>query len=257
MIPATLSTSGVKKILDDGWRRFEQPGFIAADPISIPHLFRRREDIEISALLAAVLAWGRRPTILAKCRELLARMDNAPYEFVTTHTDGDLRRLEGFCHRTFCDTDLLYFVHWLQNWYAQHASLEEAFLEGATQRARLENFHRRFFALPHAPPRTTKHISTPARGSACKRLNMLLRWLVRPDTAGVDFGLWTRLSPADLIAPIDVHVERVARALGLIRRTTVDWQTAEELTAALRHFDPTDPVKYDFALFGLGVGGER
>jgi uncharacterized protein (TIGR02757 family) len=247
------SSADVRRTLEAAWRRYDCPAFIRLDPVSIPHQFQAKADIEISALFAAVLAWGRRPTILAKCRDLLARMDNAPYQFVTQHTDDDLRRLEGFCHRTFCDTDLLYFVHWLHHWYRQHASLEDAFLHGATTRERLENFHRLFFALPEAPPRTAKHISTPARGSACKRLNMFLRWLVRPATNGADFGLWTRLSPAELIAPIDVHVERVARHFGLIQRTTVDWTTAEELTAALRVFDPIDPVKYDFALFGLGV----
>jgi uncharacterized protein (TIGR02757 family) len=254
--PASPDPTAVRALLDDRARHYEQPAFIGPDPISIPHRFSRRGDIEISALFAAVLAWGRRPTILAKCHELLARMDNAPFEFVTQHHDDDLRRLEGFCHRTFCDTDLLYFIHWLRWWYSEHASLEAAFLIGNTQRERLENFHTLFFSLPDAPRRTVKHISTPARGSACKRLNMLLRWLVRPATKGVDFGLWTQLSPAELIMPIDVHVERVGRQLGLLNRPKVDWQAAEELTTALKHFDPQDPVKYDFALFGLGVEGQ-
>lgn len=251
-----LSVDTVRALLDAAAARFNQPAFIVADPISIPHAFRQRADIEISAFFAAVLAWGRRPTILAKCRELLRRMDDAPHQFITQHHDADLRRLEGFCHRTFCDTDLLYFVHWLRAWYAAHDSLEDAFLDGTTMRARLESFHRQFFSLPEAPRRTVKHVSTPARNSACKRLNMLLRWLVRRDVQGVDFGLWTRISPAELIMPIDVHVERVARRLGLLRRAQLDWTAAEELTAALRGFDPADPVKYDFALFGLGVEGE-
>lgn len=251
-----LNFPEISRHLDAAWRHYDQPAFIGPDPISIPHGFSQRADIEISALFAAVLAWGRRPTILAKCRELLHRMDDAPHQFITQHQDADLRRLEGFCHRTFCDTDLLYFVHWLRWWYQQHDSLEDAFLHGDTQRARLENFHRLFFSLPEAPRRTIKHISTPARHSACKRLNMLLRWLVRKDEFGVDFGLWTRLSPADLIMPIDVHVERVARQLGLLTRQQIDWLAAEELTANLRRFDPLDPVKYDFALFGLGVAGE-
>ncbi len=256
-LPASAPpAAAVRALLDAQVRHYEQPAFIGPDPISIPHRFTQRGDIEISALFAAVLAWGRRPTILAKCHELLARMDNAPYQFVTQHEDADLRRLEKFCHRTFCDTDLLYFVHWLRGWYADHASLEDAFLLGTDQRERLESFHRLFFSLPEAPRRTVKHISTPARGSACKRLNMLLRWLVRPATGSVDFGLWTRLSPADLVMPIDVHVERVARRLGLLHRPLVDWRAAEELTANLRRFDAADPVKYDFALFGLGVEGE-
>lgn len=246
----------VFELLETAWRRYEQPDFIGPDPISIPHRFAARPDIEISAFFAAVLAWGRRPTILAKLGELLTRMDNAPHQFITEHQENDLRRLENFCHRTFCDTDLLYFVHWLHHWYADHDSLEDAFLGGLTTRQRLESFHHRFFALPDAPRRTVKHVSTPARNSACKRLNMFLRWMVRPATRGVDFGLWTRIAPAELIAPIDVHVERVARRLGLIERKPLDWQTAEELTAALRQLDPADPVKYDFALFGLGVAGE-
>ncbi len=252
----SLSSAATRALLDAAADRLNRPAFIALDPISIPHAFQRRPDIEIAAFFAAVLAWGRRPTILAKCRELLTRMDDAPHQFITQHQDEDLRRLEGFCHRTFCDTDLLYFVYWLRAWYAEHESLEDAFLDGATMRVRLESFHRQFFALPDAPRRTVKHVSTPARNSACKRLNMLLRWMVRRDDRGVDFGLWTRLSPAELIAPIDVHVERVARQLGLIQRKQLDWHTAEELTAALRTFDPADPVRYDFALFGLGVEGE-
>ena len=180
-------------------------------------------------------------------------MDDAPYQFVTQHQDEDLKRLVGFCHRTFCDTDLLYFVHFLRHWYQQHDSLETAFLVGHTQRERLINFHQHFFSLPDAPQRTRKHVATPARKSACKRVNMYLRWLVRQDQNGVDFGIWQRLSPAELMMPIDVHVERQARALGLLSRQLVDWQAAEELTANLRLLDPTDPVKYDFALFGAGV----
>ncbi|NVO84086.1 TIGR02757 family protein [Hymenobacter terrestris] len=251
-----MNHAQVRALLDDKYRRYDQPGFIALDPISIPHQFSARADVEISALFAAVLAWGRRPTIISKCQELLRRMDDAPHQFITQHHDDDLKRLLGFCHRTFCDTDLLYFVHWLRWYYGQHESLEDAFLHGTTQKQRLENFHNLFFSLEDAPQRTRKHVATPARGSACKRLNMYLRWMVRLDIHGVDFGLWTRLSPADLICPCDVHVERVARRLGLLQRKQVDWLAAEDLTAHLRAFDPLDPVKYDFALFGLGVEGE-
>jgi len=247
--------AALRRLLDERVSRYNQLAFIAADPISLPHRFRLRQDVEISGLFAALLAWGQRPTILKKTSELLARMDDAPYQFVTQHQDADLRRLLGFCHRTFCDTDLLYFVHWLRWFYERHESLEDAFLPGNTQRERLENFHTHFFSLPDAPHRTRKHVATPARKSACKRVNMYLRWLVRRDDAGVDFGLWTRLSPADLIMPIDLHVERQARALGLLTRKAVDWQAAEELTANLRVFDALDPVKYDFALFGEGVAG--
>ena len=250
----TQTLAQLRTLLDARAAHYNQPGFLAKDPVSIPHRFTQRPDVEISGLFAALLAWGQRPTILKKTNELLARMDNAPYQFITQHQDEDLKKLLGFCHRTFCDTDLLYFVHWLRWFYGEHASLEDAFLHGATMRERLINFHNLFFSLPDAPARTRKHVATPARNSACKRLNMYLRWLVRRDQNGVDFGLWTRISPRELICPIDVHVERQARLLGLLKRDKVDWQAAEELTANLRLLDPSDPVKYDFALFGEGVG---
>ncbi|SHJ26910.1 TIGR02757 family protein [Hymenobacter daecheongensis DSM 21074] len=240
-------------LLEERYDHYNRPAFIENDPISIPHRFTQRPDIEISALFAALLAWGRRPTIISKVTELLRRMDDAPHQFITQHQEEDLKKLLGFCHRTFCDTDLLYFVHWLRDYYAGHDTLEDAFLQGNTQRERLENFHTRFFSLEDAPQRTRKHVATPARGSACKRVNMYLRWLVRHDDRGVDFGLWRRLPMADLICPIDVHVERQARQLGLLTRPVVDWRAAEELTENLRRFDAADPVKYDFALFGLGV----
>jgi len=243
----------LRNLLEERYERYNRPEFIANDPIQIPHRFSQRQDVEISGLFAALLAWGQRPTIIKKCLELMQRMDNAPHQFITQHSEDDLKKLLGFCHRTFCDTDLLYFVHWLRWWYEQHDTLETAFLHGATQRERLVAFHNIFFSLPDAPARTRKHVATPARKSACKRVNMYLRWLVRRDDRGVDFGLWTRISMADLIMPIDLHVERQARPLGLLTRKLVDWDAAEELTANLRLLDPTDPVKYDFALFGEGI----
>ena len=248
-----MNLAQLRRQLDAQYLRYNRPEFIANDPVQIPHRFTQRADIEIAGLFAALLAWGQRPTIINKTNELVRRMDDAPHQFITQHQEEDLKRLLGFCHRTFCDTDLLYFVHFLRDWYSQHDSLEPAFLVGHSQRERLINFHNRFFSLPEAPARTRKHVATPARGSACKRVNMYLRWLVRRDEHGVDFGLWTGLSPADLIMPIDLHVERQARPLGLLSRKLVDWQAAEELTANLRLLDPTDPVKYDFALFGAGV----
>ena len=187
-----LNLAQLRQQLDAQYERYNRPEFIANDPIQIPHRFSQRQDIEISGLFAALLAWGQRPTIINKCHELLRRMDDAPYQFITQHHDEDLKSLLGFCHRTFCDTDLLYFVHWLRWYYGQHESLETAFLQGNTQRERLENFHTLFFSLPDAPARTRKHVATPARGSACKRVNMYLRWLVRRDGHGVDFGLWTQ-----------------------------------------------------------------
>ncbi|MDF7811927.1 TIGR02757 family protein [Hymenobacter sp. YC55] len=251
-----MNHAQVRTLLEEQHDHYNRPAFVLNDPISIPHRFTQRQDIEISGMFAALLAWGRRPTIISKCHELMRRMDDAPYQFITQHEDEDLKRLLGFCHRTFCDTDLLYFVHWLRWFYTSHDTLEDGFLLGTTQKERLENFHNLFFSLPDAPQRTRKHVATPARGSACKRVNMYLRWMVRQDDRGVDFGLWTRLPMSELVCPCDVHVERVARRLGLLDRKQMDWLAAEDLTAHLRTFDPTDPVKYDFALFGLGVEGE-
>jgi uncharacterized protein (TIGR02757 family) len=248
----------LKSFLDEKAALYNQPAFIPNDPIAIPHSFSKQQDIEISGFFAATLGWGRRSVILSKCRQLMALMDGAPHDFMLHHTDEELKQLQGFCHRTFNDTDLLYFVYFLSWYYKQHNSLEDAFLMGMQENTEtveggLVHFHKLFFSLPHAPERTKKHIATPARNSACKRLNMYLRWMVRKDEKGVDFGLWNRISPAQLVCPCDVHVERVARALGLITRKGSSWQTALELTGHLRSLDPHDPVRYDFALFGLGI----
>ncbi len=249
---------------------YNQPGFLARDPVSIPHRFSRREDVEIAGLFAAVFAWGNRTTILAKSRELLQRMDDAPFDFITSHRPSDLKHLLGFRHRTFNDTDLLYFVSFLHHHYtgrirptgngveSDPPSLETAFScwmhRGDTDTTRaLAGFHRYFFSLPDAPERTRKHIPNPERGSTCKRLNMYLRWMVRRDRRGVDFGLWRSIRPAQLVCPIDVHVARTARRFGLLQRTQTDWQAALELTEQLRRMDAKDPVRYDFALFGLGA----
>lgn len=253
-----MSQQTLQDFLDDKAERYNQPGFIPNDPVAIPHQFSLLQDIEISGLFAATLGWGRRSMILSKSRELLARLDNAPYQFMLQHQEEDLKKLLGFCHRTFNDTDLLYFVHFLSWYYKQHDSLEHAFSIGLSPASEtveegLKQFHRLFFSLPDAPTRTRKHVATPARNSACKRLNMYLRWMVRRDDKGVDFGLWKKISPAQLVCPCDVHVERVARSLGLISRKGSSWQTALELTENLRKFDAQDPVKYDFALFGLGI----
>jgi uncharacterized protein (TIGR02757 family) len=248
----------VKTLLDDRYLKFDDPAFIPNDPICIPHEFTLKQDIEISGFFASILAWGQRKTIINKCRELMQRFDNRPHDFIKNHSETDLKNLLGFKHRTFNDTDLLYLVYFLQQHYQKYESLETAFTgenpqENQTQRDRLIYFYNYVFSLEEAPHRTRKHISSPAKNSACKRINMYLRWMVRKDEKGVDFGLWQTMKPADLICPCDVHVDRVARKLNLITRKQTDWQTAEELTAALRLFDPKDPVKYDFALFGLGI----
>ncbi len=250
------NTEDLRAFLDEMVDRFNRPDFISNDPISIPHQFRKPQDIEIAGFFAAVLAWGQRITIIKSCQTLLSLMGGSPHEFILNHRPADLRRMEDFKHRTFNGTDLLYFVSFLRSHYRKHASLEELFRvvpEEKTVENGLINFHNRFFSLPDFPERTRKHVATPARHSACKRMNMYLRWMVRHDKRGVDFGLWKSISPSQLVCPCDLHVERVARQLKLIQKKPMNWQTAIELTEQLRKLDPMDPVKYDFALFGLGI----
>ena len=244
-------------LLESKYKTYNTKDFIAVDPVCIPHRFSKKEDIEIMGFIAAVLAWGQRKTIINKCTELIERMDGAPHQFITQHQDTDLQQLEGFVHRTFNDTDLLYFVYALKEMYTEYTSMEEVFLKGMNKTSLnteggLISFRDYFFSFDH-PHRTRKHISSPETKSACKRLNMFLRWMVRKDKKGVDFGIWTKIQPAQLVCPCDVHVDRIARQLGLITRKQLDWQTAVELTNNLKNLDPKDPVKYDFALFGMGV----
>ncbi|GAB3785806.1 TIGR02757 family protein [Spirosoma horti] len=266
-------SSSLKDFLDAKADQYNRPSFIERDPISIPHRFSQKQDIEIMGFWAAVLAWGQRPVILKKTTELVESMDGAPYDFIRNHQESDLKRFLTFKHRTFNATDALYFLHFFRQYYQENDSLEDAFLpntawklstetthyqpEPCTVERSLIVFHDRFCGLTDFfPERTRKHIATPARNSACKRLLMFLRWMVRQDDRGVDFGIWTRLRPDQLVIPIDVHVNRVARQLTLLSRPQTDWKAALELTETLRQFDPSDPVRYDFALFGLGVEGE-
>ena len=244
----------VQALLDQKVRQYNRANFIPNDPIAIPHRFTQQADIEIAGFFAAIFAWGNRTTILNKSSELLQLMDQAPHQFITQHREKDLKKLLSFKHRTFQSTDLLYFIHFLRQHYRTDSSLESAFdLDASDMKSRLIAFHDYFFSLPDAPERTRKHVASPLRGSTCKRLNMFLRWMVRRDKMGVDFGIWKTIKPSELICPVDVHVSRVARKLGLIERKQTDWGTAIELTEALRSFDRKDPVKYDFALFSLGV----
>ncbi len=247
-------------LLNEKYELFNQPNFIQHDPISIPHQFNKKQDIEITGFIAATLAWGQRKTIINKCNELIELMDNTPYDFIKNHQDSDLKRFLAFKHRTFNATDTLYFLEFFKDFYTKNGSLEDAFLVGLKDndediKAGLENFQNVFFSLEDYPIRTRKHVATPARNSSCKRINMFLRWMVRKDNKGVDFGIWDKIKTSQLVCPCDVHVERVARKLGLITRPKPDWQTAVELTQNLKQLDPIDPVKYDFALFGLGVEG--
>ena len=249
-----MDFTNLKYFLDEKVAYYNTPDFIAEDPISIPHEYSKRQDIEIAGLFAAVFSWGLRKTTIKKCHELFELMDNDPYDFIMHHSSDDLKPFLKFKHRTFNATDTLYFIHWLRWYYRKENSLETAFIyQDSRMKAALTGFHHLFFSLPEAPHRSRKHISTPERKSACKRLNMYLRWMVRDDDQGVDFGLWKNLKPAHLICPCDLHVDRIARKFKLITRKQTDWRTAIELTENLKKMDPVDPIKYDFALFGLGV----
>lgn len=248
----------LKEYLDAQVKLYNQPAFIKDDPISIPHLFTKKQDIEISAFFAAVFSWGNRTTIINKSRELLQLMDNAPHDFCMHGDVNRLKKLLAFKHRTFNTTDLLYFIEFFKFHYSHNDSLETAFTRGMSKKDKtVENgligFYHYFFSLPDIPERTRKHIASPEKNSSCKRLNMFLRWMVRNDNKGVDFGLWKNISPSQLVCPVDVHVARVARRYDLLQRPVIDWQAALELTDWLRTLDKKDPVKYDFALFGTGV----
>ncbi len=237
---------------------YNQPFFIEADPICIPHAFSKKQDIEIAGFFAAIFAWGNRTTIINKSRELMSLMDNAPHDFCVNHSDNDLKKLLHFKHRTFNPTDVLYFVDFFQHHYKVNNSLETAFTRSMEKNdVNIENalngFYQYFFSLEHVPKRTMKHIASPAKKATCKRLSMYLRWMVRSDKKGVDFGLWKNISPAQLIVPLDLHVARVARHFNLIDRKATDWQTAVALTNTMKLLDKNDPAKYDFALFALGV----
>lgn len=251
----------LKEFLERKVDEFNQPSFIEYDPISIPHLFTKKQDIEIAGFFASIFAWGNRTTIINKSKELMKLMDHAPHDFIIHHSQKDLKRLLQFKHRTFNTTDLLYFILFLKNHYEQSSTLELAFSKWSNKKDKtvekaLTGFHDYFFSLQDAPARTKKHIASPKRNSTCKRLNMFLRWMVRKDSRGVDFGIWQNIFPSQLICPVDVHVARVAKHFNLIRRKQIDWATALELTAHLKKFDRDDPVKYDFALFGLGVNSK-
>lgn len=246
----------IKCLLEEKYIQYNQADFVENDPVCVPHHFKKKQDIEIAGLFTAILAWGQRKTIIGKSLELMRGMDFSPYDFIINHSEADLRKFTGFKHRTFNATDTLYSIYFLNWYYSKNRSLEDLFIprkEDPSIENGLIHFHNHFFSLEIAPLRTKKHIPTPERKSTCKRLNMYLRWMVRKDDHGVDFGLWDRIKPDQLICPVDLHVDRVARNLGLITRKQTDWMTALQLTQKLKELDPVDPVKYDFALFGLGV----
>jgi len=245
----------LKEFLDEKVELYNRPAFIEYDPISIPHRYSKKEDIEISGFLAATIAWGNRKMILRNAGRIMALLDDSPFDFILNSDEQDLERIEGFVHRTFNSTDLIYFLKALQNIYRHKGGLETIFKAHQTSDSLLpaiHEFHKIFFELSHEK-RTERHVSDPFKGSAAKKLNMYLRWMIRNDNRGVDFGLWKTLSPSILSCPLDVHSGNVARKLGLLTRRLNDAKAVSELDHALRNLDKNDPVKYDFALFGLGV----
>jgi uncharacterized protein (TIGR02757 family) len=278
--PDSARFSDLRTFLDKKVAEYNRRSFIADDPISIPHAYALKQDIEIAAFFTAIFSWGNRTTIIRKTQELMELMDRSPYQFILQHEEKDLKKFLDFRHRTFNATDLYYFIAFFRFHYNRSLSLEDAFLlpwevagpreknggqkssDGHTAGARqgawraetaLSAFYHYFFSLDALPPRTRKHIASPEKHSACKRINMFLRWMVRKDNKGVDFGMWSRIPQARLICPLDLHVARVARRFGLLDRKPSDWLAAMELTDHLRLLDPKDPTKYDFALFGLGA----
>ena len=250
-----LDFNEMRDFLNEKALQYNCPSFIELDPIQIPHLYEEKEDIEIAGFLAATISWGKRPSIIKSAQKMMSLMGNSPHDFVLHHREKDLDRMAGFVHRTFNSMDLAYFIRALKELYLKGHGLEGIFLKHKTDsslQAAIHHLKTEFFALPH-PARTTKHLPDPLKGSAAKRINMFLRWMVRKDRAGVDFGIWKSISPSILSCPLDVHTGNVARKLGLLKRTQNDARAVQELDAVLRSFDPEDPVRYDFALFGLGI----
>lgn len=250
-----MTKAALKEFLDEKAEYYENPSFLASDPLQIPHQFSRKEDIEISAFLTATIAWGNRKSIINNASKLMKLLDDAPYDFVMNHTEDDLVKLQPFVHRTFNGDDLTGFVHGLKHIYKNHGGLETVFAmhqQEQTLQPSITQFKMLFFEASHLS-RTQKHISNPATGSAAKRINMFLRWMIRPNNKGVDFGIWKELKTSQLSCPLDVHSGNVARKLQLLKRKQNDAKALAELDKNLRKLDPIDPIKYDFALFGLGV----
>ena len=250
-----LKRHELKEFLDEKVDFFNRPSFIELDPISIPHQFTEKHDIEIAGFLAATIAWGNRKMILRNANRIMELLDHSPYEFIMNSSDGELEVVGNFVHRTFNSTDLLYFLKALQHIYRNKGGLEFIFKTYHTidsLQPAIHELHKIFFELPHEK-RTQRHVSDPNKGSAAKKLNMYLRWMIRRDNNGVDFGIWDSISPSILSCPLDVHSGNVARKLGLLKRKQNDAKAVAELDGVLRRFDSDDPVKYDFALFGLGA----
>jgi uncharacterized protein (TIGR02757 family) len=245
----------IRDFLEAKVLQYNIPDFIERDPVQIPHMYSAKEDIEISGFLAATISWGNRTSILKNARRMMELMGKSPYDFILNHKDRHLKKMEGFIHRTFNSTDLITFIEALKFLYLKQEGLEGIFTKYKTPDSLQPAIHqlkKEFFAVPHMK-RTLKHLPDPLSGSAAKRINMYLRWMVRKDNNGVDFGIWNEISPSILSCPLDVHSGHVARKLGLLNRKQNDSKAVNELDKRLRAFDPSDPVKYDFALFGLEV----
>ena len=245
----------LKEFLDEKVMLYNNPSFIESDPIQIPHLFSKKEDIEISGFLTAIISWGNRKMIIRNALKMMELLDNAPYDFIINHQKSDLKPFKNFVHRTFNSEDLYQFIKSLEHLYKKHQGLEKTLAiigEKTTYIEAIHNLKKIFFEIPHLQ-RTKKHISDPLKNSAAKRINMFLRWMVRNDQTGVDFGIWKTHNAANLSCPLDVHSGNVARKLALLSRKQNDWKAVTELDTNLRKLDHEDPVKYDFALFGLGV----
>lgn len=250
-----LSKEEIISFLNYKSNQYNNIKFIETDPIQIPHLFNKKEDVEISGFLTSTISWGNRKSIIKSAEKLIELLDHSPYDFILNHKKKDLDTLKPFVHRTFNGIDLIQFVKSLKHIYRNYNGLEEIFrnnIKDDSLQYAIHKMKKIFFEIPHTN-RTKKHISDPMRGSAAKRINMFLRWMVRDDTRGVDFGIWKSISPKYLSCPLDVHTGNVARKLGLIQRKQNDHKAVMELDKKLREFDLIDPVKYDFALFGLGV----
>ena len=250
-----MNKKELKEFLDTKVDFYNSPKFIESDPIQIPHNFSLKEDIEISAFLTATISWGNRKSIINNANRMMSLLDKAPFDFVMNHRDQDLKKLLTFVHRTFNGADLIQFIKSLRHIYEHHDGLERLFLKHAkttSLQPAIHEFKSVFFEIEHLE-RTKKHISDPLKNSAAKRINMFLRWMVRDDKSGVDFGKWKTIDPSQLSCPLDVHSGNVARKLGLLKRKQNDAKAVLELDKSLRKMDSSDPVKYDFALFGLGV----
>ena len=254
-MPAPARPAELKILLDEAYDRYARPEFITNDPIHIPRSFIARADAEIIGFLTATIAWGQRVTIINNARRLVLLMDETPHDFAMNATEVDLDRIDRFVHRTFNGIDLRYFIRGIRHLNTVHGGLENAFLDNGEigdMGSAIARFKSRFFEPKHQA-RTRKHVADPSKGSNAKRINMYLRWMVRPNDRGVDLGLWKKIPASALHVPLDVHTGRVARELGLLKRTQDDWKSVVELTEKLREFDPLDPVKYDIALFAIGV----